>query len=1007
MIRGMGRISILEGAVVALATFVVVAQAESLEEGGPVAPPAGIVKAARVEAFERAPLRLEPGPGELGAAVQVQAARVRVAPRALNPPLGPLIRIAAAAQREVAAEPEVNLFGDGLARELKGAKDATGEYGFFDDPIRPAGYQHLLVFHDGRQLSGQIVSLSDDTIVWRRPDANEPMRFSRDEVRRLVFAPSANINVLNRNLRLPDEKGDPPNKPAPATIKLPGTDWLFGEVTSKDGSVFEVKAGENSSFKIARSEVEWLYFAPFPATTAALSPNRLILESWLPNAAQADVAIDNGTVEVRGVPYITRPILNARRIEVTFEIPAEAEESLRLWLQPQSMTPNSYSGGTVNVQFGTKTISRTTVVNGLNTERISLPADLPKGSVVNYRIFHDSDDSRLFVFRNGQRLGPWSADGDARAQMFGGGSRAQPINYILFERVPSQNATLKFNSVRVQPWNGLVPDDGAASQSEDLLSFAIGASLRGKLQSIAPAEIRINGRTCPRDAGTFLELQPTKGGLDDAAALLSFGVNGEVGAVALEIREGRVRCRTSFAPAFEMPVSALQTIVFSRRASKPQEVSDRLIFKNGNELVGTLLAAGTGQRLRWRMPSGQEIEYEWHRVAGVRRPVKNPPADSPETAVFEFRNGDCLSGQFIALDERHVRLTHDRLGELTLDRDQLWNLYPRRDFAPVGAAAHPEAWLEVNPANSARPASTTKGQPALDDWIYLDGKFIPRSDTANNGALRAKVIEAPPLPETLKRYELRFDCTCARSGLPVGTVHLAAQDGNAWIRANLYGGQLRFYHQTRSNAGGNMNVRQVPLAENTELRSTRASFRMFVDTERGTAALSLNGSKLMTTGERGKERVRGVGEKVQFYIGGNGLPHVLSNVRIAPWNGEEPTAGTVGPTTVFANGDVSAGEPSAFSEGRFHLESEAGPLEVPAERIAAVRFRGEPSPARNAGRIRLHDGTVLNVESFRWDGSELTARGLNIGEFRLAASEIRELVFDPDEPGAPDTAAKE
>src|SRR5678816_3035728 len=120
MIRGMGRISILEGAVVALATFVVVAQAESLEEGGAVAPPAGIVEAARAEAFERARLQLEVGAGEVRAAALAQAARVRVAPRALNPPLGPLIRIAAAAQREVAAEPEVNLFGDGLARELKG-----------------------------------------------------------------------------------------------------------------------------------------------------------------------------------------------------------------------------------------------------------------------------------------------------------------------------------------------------------------------------------------------------------------------------------------------------------------------------------------------------------------------------------------------------------------------------------------------------------------------------------------------------------------------------------------------------------------------------------------------------------------------------------------------------------------------------------------------------------------------------------------------------------------------
>jgi hypothetical protein len=253
---------------------------------------------------------------------------------------------------------------------------------------------------------------------------------------------------------------------------------------------------------------------------------------------------------------------------------------------------------------------------------------------------------------------------------------------------------------------------------------------------------------------------------------------------------------------------------------------------------------------------------------------------------------------------------------------------------------------------------------------------------------------------------LRFDCTCTRAGLPVGTVHLATQDGNAWIRANLYGGQFRFYQQTRTNGGG-MNMRQIPLAENSELRSTRASFRIFVDTERGTAALSLNGSKLMTTGERGKDRVRGVGEKVQFYIGGNGLPHVLSNVRIAPWNGEESTAGAMGPTTVFANGDISASEPSKFSEGRFHLESEAGLLEVPAERIAAVRFRGEPSAARAPGRVRLHDGTVINVESFRWDGKELVARGLNIGEFRLAAEDVRELVFDPDEPAAPKGAPSE
>jgi hypothetical protein len=383
--------------------------------------------------------------------------------------------------------------------------------------------------------------------------------------------------------------------------------------------------------------------------------------------------------------------------------------------------------------------------------------------------------------------------------------------------------------------------------------------------------------------------------------------------------------------------------------------------------------------------------------------VKDGPGEVPEGTAFEFRNGDCLSGRFIALDERHVQLAHPRLGELTIDREQLCNLYPRTNLAPVRAGARPGAWTQINPAKAARSPFMDEQQSALEDWIYLDGKFVPRMEPSNSTVLRARVVEAPSLPATLKRYELRFDCTCAQLALPGVGLHLATPDGTVWVRANLYGGQLAFYQQTRAGRGL-QNWRQAPAPERTDLRSTRASFRVLVDTERGTASVSVNGLKPATMGDRGKGGSPGLGQKLQISVGGNGLQHVLSNVWIAPWNGEDTSAGAGGPTIVFANGDVSAGEPTKFSEGRFSLESEAGPLEVPAERIAAVRFRGEPSAARAPGRIRLYDGSVINVESFRWDGSGLAARGVNIGDFRLAVDDVRELVFDPDESGAQEAA---
>jgi hypothetical protein len=136
---------------------------------------------------------------------------------------------------------------------------------------------------------------------------------------------------------------------------------------------------------------------------------------------------------------------------------------------------------------------------------------------------------------------------------------------------------------------------------------------------------------------------------------------------------------------------------------------------------------------------------------------------------------------------------------------------------------------------------------------------------------------------------------------------------------------------------------------------------------------------------------------VQFQPGADGgLPTVFSNLWIGPWSGELPRAGGVADaTTALTNGDVAPGVPQAMHEGKFSLETELGALEVPLENVVAVEFGGKLLPERAAARIRLADGTAVNVDAFNWDGRELTAHSATLGDLHLPGGVASELIFDP------------
>ena len=102
---------------------------------------------------------------------------------------------------------ETNLFGEDIVRKIDvGGRFAGGEdEGGRKPKPKVPGFDHALIFHDGRQLRGELVALTKSEVVWGRPDASEPLRFARDGVLRMVLAPGVeNDNSAGRRMVMAD-----------------------------------------------------------------------------------------------------------------------------------------------------------------------------------------------------------------------------------------------------------------------------------------------------------------------------------------------------------------------------------------------------------------------------------------------------------------------------------------------------------------------------------------------------------------------------------------------------------------------------------------------------------------------------------------------------------------------------------------------------------------------------------------------------------------------------------
>lgn len=411
-----------------------------------------------------------------------------------------------------------------------------------------------------------------------------------------------------------------------------------------------------------------------------------------------------------------------------------------------------------------------------------------------------------------------------------------------------------------------------------------------------------------------------------------------------------------------------------------------------------------GGVLKWKTPAGFDVEIQPDRVAGVRFGVKPPPPTppsgtrvvvreakkdeekseepaKPQHATLELRNGDRIAGELVAIGKDSLKFKHALAGERDVAGAQAWSYYT----SPVVDGA--SSWGQNDPDYGGRRTST------LDRWIALDGAFFTRtaggSSAFNDNSYLTQT--GLPLPQ---RYEIRCSARAFGNSEPYFTISLTSKNGNNQLNLSFSYGELNIHGYSQRGNGRSFST-EVPL-RGKFAQSSQRNVRLLVDREKGTLAVLMDGVLLKKLGTRKEDTFVNLGHTISFSSYSGYSATKLSNFWIGPWSGEMPGAGAAdGGAIALANGDVAAGKVLGLRDGKMAVETDVGEFELPMERIAGVEFGGAPSPAKAAGRVRLKDGSIFHVDSFKWDAESLSAKSAALGELKFAAADVSELILAP------------
>lgn len=871
----------------------------------------------------------------------------------------------------------------------------------------------ILHFPDGNTLHGTLAAIDSERreIVWNRADLSTPLT--------LPISTVSSVTLI--------ENPDASSGPAKATVKFSGSDWLAAEVIGLKNKKIQLRLADNSSLSVDRDKVEWIYFSKTVAPECYDGPTSMA--GWIS---------DGSWTFQEGALRASRPGPIGRffealpdRVEYFFELNQNGDfQAFSINLRGTQVPSTGVAQGRMQVMFTASDLRLWAQIGEeMKMEQVDLRKALgaqgnpdvsqpPRNKAVQYRLLEDFPGGRLIVFINGRKAAEWKvAKGEAGKHR--GGFTFQPM-------VWNADSQQTISHVRVVPWDGVVPADGASSdRGSDSVMLSGGELKRGDVAELSPAMLKLgsgNGPAeIPREQVTLVHFRRAENPPDEDApvAHLRLARRGEFDVSGISLRGRQITAQTSFGGELALPLAALRTVEVFGSSTTAGAAGDVLVFKNGDRLKGTLEGIANDQPIRWRA-AGTKAAIDIHpgKIMGVLLAPRAIPAAAKSRVVARFHNGDLLSGEFVGLTGENLQLNSTQAGSLTIARSHLQNLYFSSDgVSPVlDGATGADLWMSCAEFRKVLPAVAGGAKPQEAKktelsslWHYFDGAFTfqrPQGNGNNaynrSGVYLGRIFEAMP-----QSVEISFQVSTGK--IPaVFSIQLFSEPNKPGYMMQCYSEGIFLHDMAPRGRNRAVFQQQFTFEDKVPKEATQRQIRILADRPSGKVTFVVDGVVVGQVLRKPGDGDRNLGRG--FMI----LPQTtttctFSDLWIGPWSGQIPGKEPAGASeqqhsVLLANGDESRGTVQTASPESVKFESEVGLVELPTSRLMMLDFGRAQSKAARGARLRLSDSGSLTVSSYRVENGNVICQSAIAGELKLPLTAVQEIALTASQ--AKDSDAK-
>jgi membrane-associated protease RseP (regulator of RpoE activity) len=685
------------------------------------------------------------------------------------------------------------------------------------------------------------------------------------------------------------------------------------------------------------------------------------------------------------------------------------------------------TAGTLSVQFGPQFVSATHFdgrrynrysVNPQNSENANAADPAPR----RYRVLVDRVKGRALIYMDGIKRAEWELS-KVKAGEIG---RSGGV-FSLSPNVFSSNHVFQVGRIRILPWDGKEPVAGAPTDAPatDAVIPAGGAAVAGKFVGIREREILLDGeRTIPRDGTLFLRFggatQPPAV-LPPAAGVVRLVNRSEFPIVAVEGERGGLRFTTRLGSQIRLPLSSVRSVELLPPAGEaPLSLAslDVLTLTDGSQLRGRLVTPIRNDGLQWKIAAAKTpFDYATAQVAGV---VLSPARSGGEslvlggTSAVRFANGDWLPASIVSLDATRAEIETGLAARLAIPVRSLRSVYfnPEVSAAIADGSSGREMWMSG--WNGGRPNVAIRGgenRPAAELWSYHDGSYALRGASRSGAAALSQQWAAAAGASALSFEILNPSRNTSFN------VRLFNLRGDQTLSLHCYNGRATVYFNPgrsgRAVFGGG--AKHFQLDDVTREGGGSLRIGLILDRPERTFRLLSNErevGKVQFKDDDAREMLEAAGMVVTPMYSSAGKPVRIGNLWRGPWEGrpapqieapvaqepeapgEKRAAEPAPPVIYLANGDEFAGSIEALEGDVLKVNSEAGLLELPRERVAWIRFPvSGPAPAAVYPRLRFHDRGLLSVQGLEIGIDRVKCRMLDGQPLEFPLSLVKEIVW--------------